>query len=540
MFSLLCALSILGCADAALGASPARDRAGKIHFARAADSSFDRFTYAPSVERQRWMRDKYWRMRTYPPYFDSRTAWFGGAWAYKDAMAIYPSETRPADHYLRDAQGRKLYIWYACSGGTCSQYAGDIGSASYRSAWIADIKASYAKGYMGVFVDDVNMELRISDGNGNLQWPIDPRTGAPMNERSWRTYMAEFMEQIRRELPGAEIVHNSLWFNGDSDDLIQRQHDAADLIEIERGVNDSGVRGGEGVVSLRTMFKLIDRLHAKGKGVILDASAPTHAERVYGLAGYFLISDGRDAMGNYQAGTPEDWWAGYDTDLGDALGPRYDLAPGGVIRRDFTGGSVLLNTPDTPTRTVTVGPGFKDIDGVARTSVTLAPGTGVVLLREAPGPVSPQEPVAPAPTETTMDPPTAPGVTPSSSADTPRKHRGSSSPTASISRRGSAVASVSRVSGKRVRISGRVTGATGGRVELIVQRKASGKWKVVKRVKAAVAKDGSFKRTIASKVGKHRVQARFLGTSSLKASASSFRAFSRGRSPSLHSPPWRA
>ena len=68
---------------------------------------------------------------------------------------------------------------------------------------------------------------------------------------------------------------------------------------------------------------------------MLDASAPSHAERLYGLAGYFLISDGRDAMGNYQAGTPDDWWAGYDTDLGEALGARYDLA-NGVIRRDFT------------------------------------------------------------------------------------------------------------------------------------------------------------------------------------------------------------
>ena len=35
--------------------------------------------------------------------------------------------------------------------------------------------------------------------------------------------MAEFMEQIRRELPGAEIVHNSLWFDGDSDPYIRRQ-----------------------------------------------------------------------------------------------------------------------------------------------------------------------------------------------------------------------------------------------------------------------------------------------------------------------------
>src|SRR4051812_2048977 len=358
MISLLCAVGLLACADAALGSAPARDRAGIVHFAKSADSSFDRFSYAPTTARQQWMRDKYWRMRAYSPYFDTRTSWYSRAWFYKDAYAIYPGETMDSSYYLRDARGQKLYIWYDCGGGTCSQYAADIGSPGFRAQWIADAKRSYLHGYQGLFVDDVNMELRISDGNGNLQWPLDPRTGAPMNEQSWRRYMAEFMEQIRRELPGAEIVHNQLWFDGDADPSIRRAQDAADLIEVERGINDSGLRGGEGGVSVRTLLKLIDRLQARGKGVVLDASAPTADERMYGLAGYFLISSGRDALGNNPAGTPEDWWSGYDTDLGEALGPRYAL-PNGVIRRDFTAGTVLLNTPDTTTQTVTLGAGFK-------------------------------------------------------------------------------------------------------------------------------------------------------------------------------------
>src|SRR5690242_2990550 len=98
MISLLCALSILGCSDVALCAAPAREREGKTNCAHDAASSFDRFTYEPTPSSQASMPSKYWRMRTYPPYFDSRTAWFGGAWAYKDAMAIYPGESRPADH----------------------------------------------------------------------------------------------------------------------------------------------------------------------------------------------------------------------------------------------------------------------------------------------------------------------------------------------------------------------------------------------------------------------------------------------------------
>ncbi|MDA0171286.1 putative glycoside hydrolase family 15 protein [Solirubrobacter taibaiensis] len=535
MVSLLCALSILGCTDAALGAAPARDRAGLIHFARAADSSFDRFTQAPTPAQQAWMRTKYWRMRTYSPYFDSRTAWYSGAWSYRNAMAIYPNAPKPEDWYLRDAQGRKLYIWYACGGGTCTQFAGDIGSPAYRAAWIADAKGDIQKGYKGLFVDDVNMQLRISDGNGNLQWPIDPRTGSPMNDQSWRRYMAEFMEQIRREIPTAEIVHNSLWFDGDADPYIQRQHNAADLIEIERGINDSGLRGGEGVVSLRTLLKLIDRLHAKGKGVVMDASAPTHAERVYGLAGYFLISEGRDAMGNYQAGTPDDWWAGYDTDLGEALGARYDL-PNGVIRRDFTRGTVLLNTPDTSTQTVSLGAGYRDVDGVERSAVTLAPGTGAVLLRTSvaapPVPVTPQPP---AKTETTIDAPTAPNVpTPTATpTPTPTPPAPSGAPTASISSKtggGGTSASISRVSGKRVKISGRVAGATSGKVKLVIQRKTSGKWKTVRTVAAPLKKDGSFAKTLTAAAGNHRVQARFAGTKTAKASRSSYRTFSARRS----------
>src|SRR3954469_18425530 len=411
MVSIACLLSTLVCAQGAFGAAPGADRAGVVHFAKSADSTFDQYSQAPSPARQAWMRTKYWRIRAYSPYFDTRTAWYQRAWFYKDSYAIYPGENVPSDFYLRDAQGRKLYIWFDCGGGSCPQFAGDIGSPAYRAAWIADAKASYAHGYKGLFVDDVNMELRISDGNGNLQWPVDPRTGRTMTEADWRRYMAEFMEQIRSELPGAEIVHNSLWFDGDSDPYIQRQLNAADLIEVERGVNDSGLRGGEGGVSLRTLLKFIDRRHAAGKGVILDASEPTSAGRLYGLAAFFEISSGRDALGNNPAGTPDDWWSGYDTDLGEAVGPRYDLASG-VMRRDFTGGSVLLNTPDEPTKTVNLGPGYKDLTGVERTSVTLGPASGAVLVRTGAAVTPPID------TDTTLNPPT-PVTTPVPPVATP-------------------------------------------------------------------------------------------------------------------------
>jgi Hypothetical glycosyl hydrolase family 15 len=101
---------------------------------------------------------------------------------------------------------------------------------------------------------------------------------------------------------------------------------------------------------------------------------------LYGLATYFLISSGIDALGNDAFGAPDNWWsAGYDAHLGAPAGPRYRSS--GVWRRDFANGIVLVNEPGAPTRTVMAGAGYRDLNGIARSSVTLGPASGAVLLR---------------------------------------------------------------------------------------------------------------------------------------------------------------
>jgi len=58
----------------------------------------------------------------------------------------------------------------------------------------------------------------VSDGDGNFVNPIDSYVNVPMTLSNWRRYMANFLERIRRELPEIEILHNSLWFAGGSED----------------------------------------------------------------------------------------------------------------------------------------------------------------------------------------------------------------------------------------------------------------------------------------------------------------------------------
>ena len=38
-------------------------------------------TVAPSIGEQAFMRGRYWRVRTFAPYFNSRLSWAPGAWA---------------------------------------------------------------------------------------------------------------------------------------------------------------------------------------------------------------------------------------------------------------------------------------------------------------------------------------------------------------------------------------------------------------------------------------------------------------------------
>ncbi len=149
---------------------------------------------------------------------------------------------------------------------------------------------------------------------------------------------------------------------------------AADYINLERGISDSGIVGLTGQFSVGDFLGFVDLVHSFGKNVVFDEISRNGD---YGLAGYFLINNGNDGIGD-QTVTPNNWWLGYDVNLGAPQGARYVW--NNLLRRDFAQGLVLLNPPKTTAVTVTLpGPMTKLDDGSYVTSVTLNPGQGVVL-----------------------------------------------------------------------------------------------------------------------------------------------------------------
>jgi hypothetical protein len=395
------------------------DSAGTVHFVRFSEPSFDQYLENPSPSTQAWLNAHLWRMGVYAPYFDNKTAWYPNGWLYKDSYALYTNESTPDQHpewVLKDAAGNPLYIQWGCSNGACPQYAADIANRAFRQWWIAKAKAELSSGdYRGLFIDDVNMEMRVSNGREETVAPIDPATGQPMSAAAWRAYMAQFMQETRTALPGVELIHNAIWFSDDdagtSEASIRGEISASNCIFLERGVNDSGLTGGDGQWSLNAFLSFVDQVHALGRGVVLDGGATEPQGLEYNLAAYFLVSTGNDAVsGGGQ--TPTNWWAGWNVSLGAAAGPRYDW--NNLLRRDFTGGTVLVNPPEAPTRTVTLSSPMQNVNGETVTSVTLAPASGAIL-RNTSSTAGAPELTSPAPAEaivatTPVGSPTAPSA----------------------------------------------------------------------------------------------------------------------------------
>jgi uncharacterized protein (TIGR03437 family) len=359
---------------------------GTVTFIANLNGTLVNYTVSPTQTVKQWFQSHFASMIVYPPYFNSRLSWFPNGFLYEDLYAIAKGSSNDVRHpewVLRDSLGNKLYIPYGCAGGTCAQYAGDVGNPAFRQNWIANASSMInGNHYPGIFIDDVNMNFQVSDGNGNFVTPIDSNTGMPMTWDAWRGYIATFVEEVRAALPGIKFFENSVWYAGpagvyDADPYIQRQIATTDILCVERGVaSDPGLLGGTGHLSVYDLFNYIDRVHALGKSVNLLEYTLDAPGQQYGLASYFMISNGNDSIGD-SVTNPDYWYSGYSVDLGAPLGPRTYKT--NVFTRNFTGGMVLLGDPYARTQTISLGGTYTTLDGTQVTSVTIGAKQGYVL-----------------------------------------------------------------------------------------------------------------------------------------------------------------
>ena len=460
---------------------------GQVNVLRNATSAFDSYTVNATTAQQQWIREHYWRMRGYAPYFDRALKWAPSTDFYRDLYAIYPDESTLLSQHpnwvLKDGGGQRLYIPWACNGSACTQYAADIGNPAFRQFWIDEAKGDIAKGYKGIFIDDVNLEMKVGNASGDFTRPTDPRTGQAMSDADWRRYMAEFSEEIRAQIPSAFIVHNTAWWMDQNDPYVRREIAASDALELERGFNDSGLTGGTGKYGLRTLLSHIDWLHSRGKSVILEPRLSTSSQREYELAAYYLVSNGSDSICSDYQTNPDSWWSGWETDLGASQGGRYEWR--GLLRRDFENGFVLVNPPGAGSTSVSLEGSFGTLGGGTVDSANLSERQGKVFVGSVTPP--PSEPVAPSE-------PAPPEVVTPPSEPAPIQTEPPSDPIDS---------------GSTVEVSGEVKVEESTKVTLTVQRHDHKRWRPTRNAKIRTKRSGKFRRRFRGLgVGHYRVVAR--------------------------------
>lgn len=354
---------------------------GRVNFVMRTNSGWDQFTDSLNPYIGQWLNNNFWRMQVSAPYFNGRLGWYPNAWAYQDLYGQWngtPLASQHPDWVLRDGNGSPLYVPWGCWGSGCPNLAFDPGNPDFQRWWINNAKQVLSAGYKGLWIDDVNMEFRVSYGDGSNATPWNPRTNAPMTYEEWKTAVADFTQQIRWNLPNAEILHNSIWFAGgdqrDYDWNVIREIQSADYINCERGISDDGLTSGNGAWSVNAFLRFVDHVHQLGAHVIFDEYT---FNGEYGIAGYFLINDGRDGYGNQQV-APYYTAAEYYVDLGDPLGGRYNW--NGLLRRDFKNGTVLVNPARSNWVSAYMNGNAYTIYGSDSRSISLSGGQGLILL----------------------------------------------------------------------------------------------------------------------------------------------------------------
>jgi hypothetical protein len=529
--------AMAGIAFATAGAQQARateapGSPGSVRYTKATSPEFDRFTNDGATWGS-WMNDHFWRMRTYTPYFDGKTSWYGRAWVYRDLYSIGTSSDLVQSHpdwILHDGAGHKLFIPWGCSNGTCPLYAADFGNPEFRAYWIEEARKTFLQPYKGLFIDDVNLDFRVGDGNGSFVAPVDQGTGGQMTETDWRREMADFLEQIRAAFPAKEIVQNAIWYAPEQEPNVARALRAADYINLERGINDSGITRGGSTFGYETFLSFIDHRHAEGHGVVFDSYATAWGDCRYGLATYFLVNDGRDTYSGPAGSTPESFWSGWQVQLGDARGARRGW--NGLLRRDFDKGLVLVNEPDAPTITVDLNGSYLDLDGYSVSSVTLGPASGAVLTRASAG-AEPSVPALPSASAAADAPATDSGpiATAGSAPAAPAATRPASQPCAN-----------KRRPPRRARVSLRITRGDGtrrtaivcgvarqvraGKAKIRVHRETRGGWTLVRRKSVRVDGRGRFRATFPGlAAGRYRADAKVGSARSSRSVATASRHF---------------
>ena len=272
----------------------------------------------------------------------------------------------------------------------------DIGDRGYQEAWVRSVSSEVtAGGWDGVFVDNALGSLRwyLREGQLPSKYPTDEAL-----QSATKSFLAH---------AGPPLVGAGLLVMPNISDV------SVDVWSDWIGFTSGGVQewyskyGDAEGTGYHTDAEWAHRLNYQlatqraGKtyiGITYGPISDIRAQR-YSRGSFLLHWDGGPSALIYHPGKGVDGWApDWTVNLGPPLGPRYQV--GQAWRRDFAGGTVVLNPSSMADAAVDLGGRYVLPNGEEARSVILEPASALMLRRvlHAPSPTSSTPPGTTAPT----------------------------------------------------------------------------------------------------------------------------------------------
>jgi Hypothetical glycosyl hydrolase family 15 len=280
---------------------------------------------------------------------------------------------------------------YIINAGYPDNYIADIGSASYQQRWASNVASYLASvGADGVFIDDVLGDPALLTNN---VWPAKYPT-----HQAWNDAMASFMAYVGPYLKahGFYVLINAKNFipgdpssNDGTNDVTWWQRLAPNVNGLfseywQQDPNNLGTVFSDCGCAWTGWWSKWQRLMTTAQGAGDDFYSEVYGlstnTRVIRYEKASFLMDWNGAGGGMvwnPTDTGDPWNADWTTDVGTPSGSRFTVGVG--WRRNYTGGTVLINPSPSSSQTFQLEAAYVLPGGSSTTSVTLAPLSAMIL-----------------------------------------------------------------------------------------------------------------------------------------------------------------
>jgi hypothetical protein len=298
------------------------------------------------------------------------------------------AEREHPEWFLADTTGARMEWPYS------GHWWMDVGSPSYQRAWLEQVEDELeVRGWDGVVIDNAMADpSHYTAGRTIAKYPT-----ASAYQAATRSFLAGIGPALKSAgflvIPNISDPTPSLWSSWIS---------LTSGGTFEHWTKWSGAASGTGYIDGKSWLmhaELFTATQGQGKIFIANTGSSSNTDvrtMRYSRASFLLWWNGGASALVYNVCNQDPWASEWTADIGAPAGSAYQV--GTSWRREFSGGTVVVNPLKTSSATVSLGRPYLTPDGTTVTSVTLAPTSGLVL-RSVPPPqattVPPQSPQPP-------------------------------------------------------------------------------------------------------------------------------------------------